>query len=274
MAGKIFVFILMILAIQSCGDIDKQSDDALGNIIDFPEYIDSLNLDGQDFNVHRMLAARIGVKLIDTFDFGNQQLDLNCVHFYDEYDFEHMGYLRIRMLTDSSITLFVDTSFKIASGRRWYGLHQKRAEIELAKAKNGTSLDKRKQGDETIEFYNYYPVFIINNLDSSLTFDYQHSSKLKVIQEAQDTNGIWRPIEFWKPNWCGNTYSTLWLKPNHYIMSQVKVYRGEFKTKMRLKLSIQNRYYYSKPYVGSVNYSQFDVPEKFKGIYGEDKLFL
>ncbi|MCH2045621.1 MAG: hypothetical protein MK212_16010 [Saprospiraceae bacterium] len=84
---------------------------------------------------------------------------------------------------------------------------------------------------------------------------------LFIIQEAQDSNKNWKPIEYWQYSDCGNSYITLEIPANSYVFTKRKRYtKGDYKTKIRLKLLLQDSVIYSEPYIGSINYKQFLIP--------------
>jgi hypothetical protein len=83
--------------------------------------------------------------------------------------------------------------------------------------------------------------------------------RLMIIQEAIDKSGKWKPIEYWEYAGCGNSYGGIALKPNHFIMTKVIKYSGNFKTKLRLKFLNDSIVYYSTPFLGYINLSQFDT---------------
>lgn len=78
---------------------------------------------------------------------------------------------------------------------------------------------------------------------------------IKILQEALDPQGRWRPIETWKYSFCGNSYHSLFLPSNQAWKFTAPRYAGNFKTKLRFvfKNSI-----YSQPFEGSINLTQFD----------------
>ncbi len=90
---------------------------------------------------------------------------------------------------------------------------------------------------------------------------FRQDEDLYVIQEAQDSQGFWCPIEYWSYAWCGVSYSWAHLEPGEYLAFRVPVYEGNFKTQLRLKLNNGNTIYHSEPFIGSINYNQFKAPD-------------
>lgn len=103
-------------------------------------------------------------------------------------------------------------------------------------------------------------VFILNNTDKIKTIENQDGS-LYLIMEAKDENGYWKPIEYWQRSWCGNSYLSQKLNPNELIKSKTNSYKGTFKTEIRYKFLFENVIYYSNIIKGSINKSQFIIPE-------------
>lgn len=107
----------------------------------------------------------------------------------------------------------------------------------------------------------YFEAFLINTSDSTLTLERQDAS-LVIIQEALDENGNWEPIEYWVDSGCGNSYlNPVNLSPGKYIIVPIRKYKGEFKTRIRLRY----KYFYrggegimiSDSFEGSIDKSQF-----------------
>ncbi|AHM59615.1 hypothetical protein D770_06760 [Flammeovirgaceae bacterium 311] len=97
-----------------------------------------------------------------------------------------------------------------------------------------------------------YPVYIWNAGSHTAALDAEDWS-LNPIVEAKDERGDWRPIEFIQHSGCGNSYWTLLLKPDYYVITSIYRYTGDFETEMRVAVASA----YSKPFRGSINKSQF-----------------
>ncbi len=117
-----------------------------------------------------------------------------------------------------------------------------------------------------------FPIFILNKDTSTIEVTHQDGS-IMMIQEAKDPNGAWKPIEFWLYSWCGNSYGRFVIPPNYCAVTKIPVYKGDFKTELRLKVEINSNIYYSKPFWGSINLSQFikTFGEWRKGRFLEDE---
>lgn len=107
-------------------------------------------------------------------------------------------------------------------------------------------------------YVNFYPTFLINLSDSTQRVQVQDGDLL-MLQEALDSNGIWKPIEFWRRSWCGNSYYYKELSENGYFVSGVIQYQGDFKTICRVKALINNEIYYSNTYYANINFGQMEL---------------
>ncbi len=103
----------------------------------------------------------------------------------------------------------------------------------------------------------YFTAYLVNTSDTTFIANRQDGS-LIMIQEALNEEGKWQPIEYWVYSGCGNSYfDPLKLDPGKYAMIPVKKYSGSFNTKIRLKLKKDNTLFYSTPFEGKIEKSQF-----------------
>lgn len=107
-----------------------------------------------------------------------------------------------------------------------------------------------------------YPVFILNTSDSTiqlLTID----GKLMICQEALDTSGRWRPIEYLYGPECANGAMLKTLPPHHYLFTRIARYGGTRSTMLRVALrfgSVSDTIT-SAPFRGSISEGQFIQPD-------------
>jgi WG containing repeat len=113
------------------------------------------------------------------------------------------------------------------------------------------------------EYSNSYVFFIANRTDTIAKFAAQDSRLYAKIQ-AQKEDGNWYDIEYLPSSWCGNSYHTLELKPNHQWRFEVPNYKGSMTVKLRVAVSNIRLWrkewktlVYSNEWFGSVNPSQF-----------------
>lgn len=102
----------------------------------------------------------------------------------------------------------------------------------------------------------FYPVYVANQSPNPKAL-YGRDAYVITIQEAQDSNGRWFPIE----SVVGLTCMTwrIQLDPQHFVMLLLPKYRGEFKTKLRLRVQNGEQIYVSKAYEGWINPKQFKL---------------
>lgn len=96
-----------------------------------------------------------------------------------------------------------------------------------------------------------WPV-LIENIEGE-TIQIGYGSRIPLIAEAQDSSGNWMPIEKVNKYRCGTGLNTITLPPNKVLLTSVKIYEGDYQTKMRVRIGN----HVSNEYDGSINYSQF-----------------
>ncbi|MGY3795166.1 hypothetical protein [Aquimarina sp. 433] len=105
-------------------------------------------------------------------------------------------------------------------------------------------------------------VYIQNNTSDTISISHQ-DYKIHILQEAVDKEGIWKPIEYWESSECGNSFGEIKIEPNGVIETKSTKYNGDFKTKIRFKLSENNKVYYSNVIEGNINLNKFIMPTDF-----------
>lgn len=104
----------------------------------------------------------------------------------------------------------------------------------------------------------YYPIYLVNQTPKTKLL-YGTDGYVVSIQEAQDSAGRWYPIESRVHNTC-----SIWriqLAPQHFVMLLLHKYKGNFKTKLRVRLQNGEQTYVSQPYEGWINPQQFRLDE-------------
>lgn len=111
-----------------------------------------------------------------------------------------------------------------------------------------------------------FPVFVYNNSnDSNYFINYgnytnPNSKVFPMIQEAKDKNGMWKPIEFSEDIILSPEGSLYYeLLPKNFLVTSIIKYKGDYKTKIRVKIVIGKEIFYSNEINGTINYSQFDT---------------
>lgn len=100
-----------------------------------------------------------------------------------------------------------------------------------------------------------YPLLIYNNGNKPA----YSGEYIRLIQEAKDKEGKWKPIEFFAgtPSCIPLPYFREYLPKKYSGLSIIK-YNGDFKTKIRVKAKIGKYIYYSNEINGRINLGQFD----------------
>lgn len=109
-----------------------------------------------------------------------------------------------------------------------------------------------------------YPVYILNLTDEEITLRYP-KWRIKLIQEALNKNNQWIPIEqlFTLPKGQGLPFTVHTLKPGQFIITNIFTYKSDYQTQIRIKVINGDKIYYSKPFIGSINYSQILANNKY-----------
>jgi hypothetical protein len=139
--------------------------------------------------------------------------------------------------------------------------------------------------DSLVAFYDYelsdytlgMRLVLANYTNASIKFQTQ-AGQMFIIQEARDSTGEWKPIEYWAYSACGNSYLgfSFKLPPGHFIKLSERKYDGEFSTFLRFKLRYFKKgystplYLCSEPFEGKVNKEQFKTPVFSDGLYQID----
>ena len=97
-----------------------------------------------------------------------------------------------------------------------------------------------------------YPVYIKNTTGKIL--DIGAGGLIPMIMEAKDAKGNWQPIEERFVHMCGTGLSSMFLPPGEIALTTAPVYKGNFKTRMRLNY----RGILSNEFSGKTFLSQFE----------------
>lgn len=119
-----------------------------------------------------------------------------------------------------------------------------------------------------------FSIYVKNNGQKDIQLIPQ-DNKLTLIQEALNQDKKWKPIEFWVNSDCGMSYlKKINVRSGEIIGVRSKKYKGNFKTKIRFKLLIDKKVYYSNSITASINKSKFEKSawyNRFKEMYYPDK---
>ncbi len=106
-------------------------------------------------------------------------------------------------------------------------------------------------------FYSYksYPV-VIKNLSKDTLYA-SFGEIIPIYIEAIDSSNQWKPIQNRFQYFCGVGVSRFYLPKNEIMVSNCKIFKGNFKTKMRMVFGYEEKIY-SNEFSGKINYTQFD----------------
>lgn len=124
--------------------------------------------------------------------------------------------------------------------------------------------------DEETVFYKEFKgmkVIVANTTAEQQSFAAQ-DSRLYIVQEALDTDGKWKAVEYLPSSWCGNSYHNVFLAPGDFWEFAAAKFHGKQKTKLRFRLQTKTdkqkvAYIYSNEFEGSINPKQFTVQKEY-----------
>lgn len=100
-----------------------------------------------------------------------------------------------------------------------------------------------------------FKVYIVNKTDSIVNLAAQ-DSRIDVIRQVFYKNK-WNDIEYLPSSWCGNSYHSVFIKPNKFWDFNAPCLTGKIEAKFRFKLNINhNTVIYSNEFLGSFNKKQ------------------
>jgi hypothetical protein len=100
-----------------------------------------------------------------------------------------------------------------------------------------------------------FRLFLVNRTSGEMAFD-ASDSRLSIVQEALDSTGKWRAIEYLPSSFCGNSYHRVFLPRRTFWQFVAPAYSGTQKTKLRFVL-LGKEPIYSNEFEGSINPEQF-----------------
>jgi hypothetical protein len=167
----------------------------------------------------------------------------------------YFAYSPYIILPEYRLIVIIDTSYSFATD----GYEYKR--LPHWREGDEASLNNYFEASEKLRnrYVSSYPVLIRNEGNETAVLEFT-TLKFPIIQEALDNDGKWKPIEFVepKPVVCNPGVSAHLLFPNNYMATSVIRYKGNFKTKIRVKIQNGRYNYYSNEVTGYINRSQFD----------------
>ncbi len=113
------------------------------------------------------------------------------------------------------------------------------------------------------EKYNGYELYLVNKNDSIISLN-ASDSRIDVIAEVFYKKE-WSSIEYLTNSWCGNSYHTVYLKPDEYWTFNIPKFTGKIETKLRYKLIIdENNNIYSNEIKTKINKGQIYKKKKYR----------
>ena len=176
--------------------------------------------------------------------YGDRVVNINYIYNYNDN------------LPKANFKVIVDTTYTISrSGfeyKNYYYPKIGKDEYYYNGNKNWKLYDKIIK-KITQQYVECYPVLVYNASNKKSII-----GTTSMIQEARDSDGKWKPIEFikWGMMSCIKSPEPI-LFPKHYMGATVIKYYGNFKTKLRVKYFTQWNVYYSNEFTGYINKSQF-----------------
>lgn len=106
--------------------------------------------------------------------------------------------------------------------------------------------------------YEGFTLRLVNGTPDAVDFS-ASDSRLAIVQEAQDEQGVWKEVEYLPRSWCGNSYHTLRLRSQECWEFAAPRYSGPVKTKLRFKFTHAQKILYSDAFDGGIHPEQFSI---------------
>ncbi len=122
------------------------------------------------------------------------------------------------------------------------------------------------QPDQEVAFSGKYRgmrVFLLNGTDAPAEFA-ASDSRLSIVQEARDSEGVWKPIEYLPSSWCGNSYHKVFLAPGTCWEFAAPRFDGAFETELRFRLEREAGDLVSNTFPGRIHPEQFEVKRPYE----------
>ncbi|MDG1260135.1 MAG: hypothetical protein P8H59_03980 [Flavobacteriales bacterium] len=195
------------------------------------------------YNIERMDSIQ------DTLDLLSPPSLQNCMH----YQFFKSGEIEMLPVSNTNLQLIADTTNELSMTKEpiWAsGLFYRFFDTE----------SEVLQDDTLIQQVKSFPIYLANTSGSDYAEVEVQDGSLMMIVEAVDSDGDWKPIEYWSNSWCGNSYFNFMLPPNHMMMTRGIKCSGDFYTNCRMKLYNAKDSLISNEFHMSINETQFAKP--------------
>ncbi len=196
-----------------------------------------------------MLNAWYNLERIEPFcevlDLGKKEKKISWHQFYEDPSSE-----KTTSFSNQSLAVIVDTAYELNMQKKpiWarYLFHHNTVQSRLL-----------LQDDTLVQAVKAFPVYIAN-LSKSQTAELEtQDGSVIMVLEAMDTDHHWKPIEYWSHSWCGNSYFSAFLPPEHFAFTRGIKCSGDFMTPCRLKLSNREDTLYSNTFRMGISLQQF-----------------
>lgn len=117
--------------------------------------------------------------------------------------------------------------------------------------KNWTQSKIDIQVDTATRISRLFPIMLTNRDTDTIFIGY--GTHIPLVMEAMDSLGNWKPIQERFIYMCGNGVGSIILPPDESVLTLAPIFQGNYKTKLRLTIGDNH----SKPFIGFINYRQF-----------------
>lgn len=267
MNKAIYIGVIVLLTC-GCGTKNKSFNEQ--GDFSLPFVINNLHVSEKTYNCDSMECALnklvyIG-KVSDTIYLG--RYDPYSYYFdFQNHDDSTISNQGLKLLIDKKQLLTLDSENYVIPPPPVFQEDKDYFEIDSA----ATAKIKEEWGKRPRNYIQAIPVFIYNSSRDTASIELQDGI-IFMLQEAKDENGVWKPIEYWRYSTCGNSYKAQGLLPGDLVIAKVFKYGGKFETDMRIKMRSGDETFYSAPFKGSINKSQFERPSGIRDNYLGRKL--
>lgn len=116
------------------------------------------------------------------------------------------------------------------------------------------------QDDTLIQEVKSFPIYIAN-LSNTQTANLRTQDGSVIMRlQAQDEKHKWRDIEYWSNSWCGNSYFSLNIPPQHFAFTRGIKCSGDYNTLCRLKVYNRSDSLFSNTFRMDISKTQFEKP--------------
>jgi hypothetical protein len=177
------------------------------------------------------------------------------------YDILYLGYEKDSIfLQHNNYSIYDRNVCNSDTYNKYKGYHEAKIQLEIdlsQEIKEDVGFEWDKISDTHFKYYKSYPVIIKNQEKKPIVIGHTGlGEELPLILEAKDPTGEWKAIEKPVMYFCNFGIHPIILKPQEIMVTGVKIYKGSFKTELRLRFEHGN--IYSRAFKGSINPNQFN----------------